>query len=173
MREAVEVYVGLGANLGDPLAQLRAGVEGISRLPGVESVEVSSPYRTAPVGKTDQPSFVNAVARLRFRGAARELLAGLMAVETACGRVRAERWGPRLLDLDLLIFGGQFIDEADLRVPHPEMARRVFVLAPLAELAPRLVIPGLGQTAGQLLGGLEPAELAEQKVEKMERSFWA
>ncbi|WP_222832000.1 2-amino-4-hydroxy-6-hydroxymethyldihydropteridine diphosphokinase [Desulfarculus baarsii] len=170
--KAVEAYVGLGANIGDPLAQLVAGVAAMRELPGVTSLMVSPVYRTAPVGRTDQPPFVNAVARLRYHGSARALLAGLLAVEKACGRVRAERWGPRTLDLDLLLFGDEVIDQPELRVPHPEMTRRVFVLAPLAQLAPELIIPLTGRTASQLLAALDPRELAAQKAEKVEAAGW-
>lgn len=163
----VEVFIGLGSNLGRPLDYLRAGVEGLTALPGFKLLGRSSCYLTAPVGRTDQPAFANAVVHGMYDGTALELLAGLLQVEGAQGRQRLERWGPRTLDLDLLLFGEQTLDLPQLKVPHPEMCRRAFVLVPLAELAPYLVLPVWAKTAGQLLDDLAPEERALQKVEKM------
>ncbi|MCB2226536.1 MAG: 2-amino-4-hydroxy-6-hydroxymethyldihydropteridine diphosphokinase [Desulfarculaceae bacterium] len=168
MAEAHEVFVGLGCNQGDCQGHLRAALEGLAGLPGYTTVGVSSLYLTAPVGKTDQASFFNAVARGSFRGEALELLAGLQAVEQERGRVRRERWGPRTLDLDILLFGGQIISLPELSVPHPRLAERGFVLIPLAELAPELVIPGLRLTAGQLWDRMPAQERAAQEVRRIE-----
>lgn len=164
---AAEVFVGLGSNLGRPLDYLRAGVEGLMALPGLKLLGRSSCYLTAPVGRTDQPAFANAVVRGMYDGTPLELLTGLLAVEAAQGRQRRERWGPRTLDLDLIFFGGLILDLPQLKVPHPETYRRAFVLVPLMELAPELVLPLWGQTAGQLLDALGPEERARQKVERM------
>ncbi|MDX6398424.1 MAG: 2-amino-4-hydroxy-6-hydroxymethyldihydropteridine diphosphokinase [Gaiellaceae bacterium] len=132
-------YVGLGANLGDREATIRAAV---AALPGV--VAVSTLRETAPVGKTDQPRFLNGVAALDTELSPRELLAFLLSVERELGRERRERWGPRTIDLDLLLYGVETLDEPGLTVPHPRLHERRFALEPLAELAPDLVIPGRG-----------------------------
>ena len=133
-------YVGLGANLGDREGTIRAAV---AQLPGVVAV---SPLReTDPVGVTEQPRFLNGVAALETELSPRELLDVLLAVERRLGRERRERWGPRTIDLDLLLYGDEAIDEDGLTVPHPRLHERRFVLEALAELAPTLVIPGLGR----------------------------
>lgn len=160
-----EVFIGLGCNLGDCQGHLRAALEGLASLPGYTPRETSSLYLTAPVGKTDQDRFYNAVTRGMYVGPALELLAGLQTLEQARGRQRLERWGPRTLDLDLLLFGDDIIDLPELRVPHPRLAERGFVLIPLAELAPDKIIPGLGRTAGELWESMPPAEKAAQEVE--------
>jgi 2-amino-4-hydroxy-6-hydroxymethyldihydropteridine diphosphokinase len=132
-------YVGLGANLGDREGTIRAAV---AQLPGV--VAVSHLRETDPVGLTDQPRFLNGVAELETELAPRELLDVLLAVERRLGRERRERWGPRTIDLDLLLYGDEVIDEDGLTVPHPRLHERPFVLEPLADLAPKLVVPGRG-----------------------------
>ena len=133
-------YVGLGANLGDREGTIRAAV---AQLPDVVAV---SPLReTDPVGITDQPRFLNGVAALETELGPRELLDVLLAVERRLGRERRERWGPRTIDLDLLLYGDEVIDEDGLAVPHPHLHERRFVLEPLADLAPKLVVPGLGR----------------------------
>jgi 2-amino-4-hydroxy-6-hydroxymethyldihydropteridine diphosphokinase len=132
-------YIGLGANLGDREETIRAAV---AELPDVVAV---SPLReTDPVGVTDQPRFLNGVAALETELAPRELLDVLLAVERRLGRERRERWGPRTIDLDLLLYGDEVIDEDGLKIPHPRLHERRFVLEPLADLAPQLVVPGLG-----------------------------
>jgi 2-amino-4-hydroxy-6-hydroxymethyldihydropteridine diphosphokinase len=170
LREGCEVYLGLGSNLGRPKENLLAGLAALEKGGFFTRLALSSCYETAPVGKTDQPPFVNAVAHGIYRGTARELLAELLAVETALGRERRERWGPRTLDLDLLLFGREIIAEPGLEVPHPRLHTRAFVLVPLMELAPGLLLPGLEKTAGELLASMTPAERAAQKVE---RTPWA
>ena len=166
---AVEVFIGLGSNLGRPRDNLLYGLRGLENLERYEPLGVSSPYLTAPVGPQDQPPFWNAVARGRWQGRAGELLADLQAIERACGRRREEerRWGPRVLDLDLLVFGPRLIRRPELVVPHPRLAQRAFVLVPLMELAPELVIPGLEATPAQLYRALPPRERAAQGVEQM------
>jgi 2-amino-4-hydroxy-6-hydroxymethyldihydropteridine diphosphokinase len=133
-------YVGLGANLGDREATIRAAV---AELPGV--VAVSSLRETDPVGITEQARFLNGVAALETELTPRELLDVLLAVERRLGRERRQRWGPRTIDLDLLLYGNEVIDDDGLTVPHPRLQERRFVLEPLADLAPRLVVPGLGR----------------------------
>lgn len=142
----VSAYVGLGANLGDPLGALRAAARALSGLPGVASARASSLYRTSPV-EAAGPDFFNAVLRLECRHTSRELFEQLRAIERDHGRERPYRNAPRTLDLDLLLWGEQRIDEADLTVPHPRMHLRAFVLAPLTELDPAADIPGRGPAA--------------------------
>jgi 2-amino-4-hydroxy-6-hydroxymethyldihydropteridine diphosphokinase len=156
-RAPVIAYVGLGANLGDPERQLREALERLNAADEVEVTRVSTFYRNPPLGPENQPWYVNAAARVRTRLGPEELLRRLQQVETAMGRVRGERWGPRLIDLDLLLYNGEVIFTPDLVVPHPEMHRRAFVLAPLAEIAPQAWHPVLHQSAGDLWAELDPA----------------
>jgi 2-amino-4-hydroxy-6-hydroxymethyldihydropteridine diphosphokinase len=136
------VHIGLGGNLGDPIATLREALARIAQLPGVELDGVSSAYESAPVGLEDQPPFVNAAARVLTDVPLRELLDGLLAVERHLGRVRSVRYGPRTCDLDVLLAGDEVVDEPGLAVPHPRLAERRFALEPLLELDPGLRLPG-------------------------------
>ncbi len=138
------VFVGLGSNLGDRAAYLAAGLAALAAAAGVRLVAVSSAYASAPVGRADQPEFLNAVALLRTELEPRALLGLLQAIERAHDRRRDCRWGPRTLDLDLLLAGQQRRREPDLEVPHPRLLERAFVLVPLLELAPDLCHPGTG-----------------------------
>jgi 2-amino-4-hydroxy-6-hydroxymethyldihydropteridine diphosphokinase len=133
-------YVGVGANLGDREATIRTA---LAALPGV--IAVSALRETEPVGVVDQPPFLNGAAALETQLSARELLDLLLAVERELGRERGERWGPRTIDLDLLLFGGETIDEPGLTVPHPRLHERRFALEPLVDLDPELAIPGRGR----------------------------
>jgi len=142
----VKTFVGLGSNLGEREAMIRLALDALAGLPETTLVRASSLYDTEPVGEVDQPNFLNAVAQLDTELTARQLLWNLLLIEKRLGRVRTQRWGPRLIDLDLLLYGAQVIEESDLRVPHPEIARRSFVLVPLVELDPLLVHPVTGQT---------------------------
>ena len=147
LRQTVVVaYVGLGSNLAGPEAQVRQAMDDLGGLPETALTARSALYRTAPVGPVDQPDFVNAVVRLETRLAPRALLRSLQALELAHGRHRdGTRWGPRTLDLDILLYGDEQVREPGLRIPHPEMARRAFVLVPLADVAPSgLSIPACG-----------------------------
>jgi 2-amino-4-hydroxy-6-hydroxymethyldihydropteridine diphosphokinase len=137
-------YVGLGANLGDRRRALRRALELLAADPDVEVVAVSAFRETEPVGLVDQPRFLNAAAALETPLAPRELLDRLLGVERELGRARGERWGPRTIDLDLLVHGDEVVDEPGLSVPHPRVHERRFALEPLAELAPDLVVPGHG-----------------------------
>lgn len=133
------VYLGLGSNLAEPLAQLRAALAALAALPRSALIAVSSFYASDPLGPADQPRYVNAVAALDTALAPLELLDALQAIELQQGRERkAERWGPRTLDLDILLFGERLLDEPRLRVPHYHLHARPFVLYPLAEIAPNL-----------------------------------
>jgi 2-amino-4-hydroxy-6-hydroxymethyldihydropteridine diphosphokinase len=147
-------YLGLGANLGDREQTLRRAVELLGEVPGVEVVTVSELRETDPVGVVDQPRFLNGVAETETDLTPRELLETLLRVERDLGRLRGGvRWGPRTVDLDLLVFGDEEVDEPGLHVPHPRLHERRFVLEPLAELDPHLVIPGRG-TVSDLLAQL-------------------
>lgn len=132
-------YLGLGANLGDRLDALRRAVGGIRAAEGVEALRCSAVYETAPVGGPPQPDYLNAVVAFETTRSARSLLELARALEAEAGRVRAERWGPRALDVDVLLVGDEQLREPDLEVPHPRMWERAFVLAPLADVAPELV----------------------------------
>jgi 2-amino-4-hydroxy-6-hydroxymethyldihydropteridine diphosphokinase len=143
-------YVALGANLGDPAATVKAAFAALANLPESRILHCSSLYRTAPVGLAEQPDFVNAVAELETELAPEALLDALLEVEQRFGRVRSERNGPRTLDLDLLLYNDQFVDLPRLTLPHPRLHLRAFVLQPLAEIAPNLVIPGRGTVAAWL-----------------------
>jgi 2-amino-4-hydroxy-6-hydroxymethyldihydropteridine diphosphokinase len=141
-------YVGLGTNLGDREGMLRAALGQLANEVGVEIVAVSSFLDTDPVGITDQPRFLNAAAALETELPPCELLARLLAIENRLGRTReGPRFGPRTIDLDLLLYGDETIDEPGLTVPHPRLHERLFALEPLMELDPALVVPGLGPLA--------------------------
>ena len=147
------VYVGLGSNLGDREATIRAALERLGAGDGIDVVRVSSLRETEPVGYENQPRFLNGVAELRTELAPRVLLDRMLAVERDLGRVReGPRDGPRTIDLDLLVYGDLVVDEPGLEVPHPRMAERGFVLEPLAELAPDLLVPGRGRVRDLLPG---------------------
>ena len=135
-------YVALGANLGDPVASVRTAISLLGELPASRLLRVSSLYRTAPVGLAHQPDFINAVAALDTALAARPLLEALFALEERFGRRRSVANAPRTLDLDLLLHGATRLATPTLTLPHPRMHQRAFVLAPLAEIAADLVIPG-------------------------------
>jgi 2-amino-4-hydroxy-6-hydroxymethyldihydropteridine diphosphokinase len=143
-------YVGLGANLGPREETIRRALDLLQRASGVDVVAVSELRETDPVGVADQPRFLNGVAALETSLIARELLDLLLDVERELGRVRDERWGPRVIDLDLLLYGDETLDEPGLRVPHPRLHERRFALEPLAELAPELAIPGRGRVSALL-----------------------
>lgn len=146
-------YVGLGANLGDRERTLRAAVDALAAEAGIEVVSVSTLRETEPLGVGEQPRFLNGAVELETTLTARELLDRLLAVEQRFGRVRIPgEHGPRTLDLDLLLYGDETIDEPGLTVPHPRLHERRFALDPLAELAPGLVVPGRGDMESLLRG---------------------
>ena len=146
-------YVALGANLGDRERTLREAVDALAAEEGIEVVAVSTLRETEPVGVGEQPRFLNGAAELETTLTSRELLARLLAVEQRFGRIRSPgEHGPRTLDLDLLLYGDEVIDEPGLAVPHPRLHERSFVLEPLAELAPGLVVPGRGDVESLLRG---------------------
>ncbi len=143
-------FIGLGSNLGDPEGRVRQGIAALAELPQARLAAASSLYRSAAVGHADQPDFVNAVAQLSTGLAPQALLAALLAIEKRFGRERSFPNAPRTLDLDLLLYDAKCIAEPGLAVPHPRMHQRAFVLAPLVEIAPACVIPGIGPAADWL-----------------------
>jgi 2-amino-4-hydroxy-6-hydroxymethyldihydropteridine diphosphokinase len=149
----VRAYVGLGANLGDREAMLRSALEQLAAEPGIDVAAVSEFRDTDPVGITDQPRFLNAAAAVETDLTARELLDRLLGIERRLGRTReGPRFGPRTIDLDLLLFGDEQIDEPGLEVPHPRLHERPFALEPLVDLDPDLVLPGRGPLADVVAG---------------------
>ena len=143
-------YVGLGANLGSREETLRRAVELVGEADGVEVVALSQLRETEPVGVVDQPPFLNGAVAVETTLEPRELLDLLLGIERSLGRVREERWGPRTVDLDLLVYGDDVVDEPGLRVPHPHLHERRFALEPLVELAPELDVPGRGPVSALL-----------------------
>lgn len=148
-------YLGLGSNLGDRRACLAAAARQLAAAPAVRGLRLSPIYETDPVGLEDQPPFLNAVAALETTLWPRELLELAARIEERLGRVRSVRWGPRTIDVDILLVGDLRVTEADLTVPHPRMLERAFVLRPLADLAPDLVLPGRTFTVREALGLLD------------------
>jgi 2-amino-4-hydroxy-6-hydroxymethyldihydropteridine diphosphokinase len=154
-------FIALGANLGDPVATVEAAILALRKMRETEFIAASSLYRTAPVGLKHQPDFINAVVELVAVSSAPTLLEFLFEIEAQFGRQRSVRNAPRTLDLDLLLYGDLLSDDPQLTLPHPRMHQRAFVLAPLAEIAPQLRIPGHG-SVGELL-----LRCADQQIEKM------
>jgi 2-amino-4-hydroxy-6-hydroxymethyldihydropteridine diphosphokinase len=141
----VPAYIGLGANLDDPLQQLRTALVSLAQVPDTRLVMVSPAYRSSPMGPQDQPEYINAVAGMLTSLEPGVLLDALQAIERGMGRVRGgERWGPRIIDLDLLVYGDTVVQNERLVLPHPGIHERGFVLYPLADIAPTLKVPGRG-----------------------------
>jgi 2-amino-4-hydroxy-6-hydroxymethyldihydropteridine diphosphokinase len=148
-------YVGLGSNLGDRRGLIREALKRLGRIDGVRVLKRSRIIETDPVGRTEQPRFLNAVAELETNLAPEPLLRRLRDVERALGRVRKQRWAPRTIDLDLLLWDDRSMATPRLTLPHPRLAERRFVLAPLAELCPGRRVPGTGRTVRGLLRDVE------------------
>lgn len=158
---ATDAFVGLGSNMADPSAQLAGAVARLAALPKTELVAQSAFYSSRPVGPQDQPDFVNGAAWLRTELTPLELLDQLQAIEQAHGRKRIQHWGPRTLDLDLLLYGNEAITSERLTVPHAELANRDFVLQPLLDLDPERVLPD-----GRSLAGLRQ-QCPDNKLQKL------
>ncbi|MES2682684.1 MAG: 2-amino-4-hydroxy-6-hydroxymethyldihydropteridine diphosphokinase [Pseudomonadota bacterium] len=152
--------MGLGANLGEPAAQLRAALLALAALPQTQVKKVSTFYRSSAIGPAGQPDYCNAVAQLDTALAPQDLLDAMQGIEDAAGRVRGTRWGARVLDLDLLLYGQVMCSTERLTLPHPELAFRDFVLWPLTEIAPEVQVPLLGR-ARDLLAQLPTPALSE------------
>lgn len=158
-RATVTAYVGLGSNQDRPVQQVRTAIGELAALPETRVQAASRLYRSAPLGPANQPDYINAAVALDTGLAPDALLAEMRSLESRHGRVRAAvRWGPRSLDLDLLLYGDATINTADLQVPHPGVSERLFVLYPLADIAPDLEVPGHGSVA-TLLANCAPARI--------------
>ncbi len=154
MSPEARAFVSLGANCDEPARRIKEAVGRLKEIEGIRFLGASSFYLTEPVGPIDQPPFVNAVAEWSTRLPPADFLVSILGVEKAMGRKRSLRWGPRLIDIDLLLYADRIIEVPDFRVPHPRMHERRFVLEPLAELAPEAVHPAAGKTAAELLAAL-------------------
>jgi 2-amino-4-hydroxy-6-hydroxymethyldihydropteridine diphosphokinase len=159
--DEIVACIGIGSNLDDPERRVRAAIESLDRIERSHKRRVSRLFRTAPWGRIDQPAFVNAAIELATALAPRELLDALLAIERAEGRRRdGDRWGPRVIDLDILLYGDRRIDEPGLAIPHPRLRERAFALLPLADLDAELVVPGAGRVRDLLArvdaSGCEP-----------------
>jgi len=159
-------FIGLGANRGRPAAQCREATERVHAADGVQILQRSSLYRTEPVGNREQDWFVNAVIEIRTVLQAGELLQALLAIEREMGRQRDALWGPRIIDLDLLLYGQEVINGPDMVIPHPALHKRRFVLVPLHEIAPYVIHPAFGVSVRGLMDRLED----DHKVELMKGS---
>lgn len=155
-------WIGLGSNLDAPREHIARALDELDQLPLTRRRQASPLYASRPVGPADQPDFINAVAQLETSLSPHALLDQLQALEQRHGRVRARHWGPRTLDLDLLLFDKQYLATPRLTLPHPEMNRRAFVLVPLADVAPALVLPD-GQDINELIAAL-PDEIPPRKI---------
>jgi 2-amino-4-hydroxy-6-hydroxymethyldihydropteridine diphosphokinase len=145
------VYIGVGSNLGDRTGNLDGAVERLGRVEGVRVAQRSSNYLTRPVGPEEQPDYFNCAVEIETSLAPEELLAALKGIEKEMGREPGPRWGARVIDLDILLYDREIVEREDLKIPHPEMHRRVFVLEPLSEIAPDAVHPVLGATVKKLM----------------------
>ena len=162
---AVIAYLGLGSNLGDRLANIQEAVDRLAKVHGVSLQKVSPVYETLPAGGPEQPDYLNAATEIVTSLDAVCLLDACLAIEDVMGRVRGERWGPRNIDIDILLYGGERIVTDRITVPHPRMHERVFVLQPLADIAPDAVHPPTGLSVGELLGRVNVSGI--RKMEKM------
>ena len=159
-----QAFIALGSNLENPAFQVQQAFDELKQLPGTQLIRRSSLYRSAPVGKLDQPDFVNAVALIETHLAPHDLLKALLAIEQRHGRVRESLNAPRTLDLDILLYDALHFQDADLTIPHPRMSQRAFVLMPLMEIAPDCHIPGHGHIAPLL------AACRDQQLEQIKES---
>ena len=161
-RLPVIAYLGVGSNLGDPVRNCRDALRELSSLKNIQVLRRSSLYRTEPVGDTRRDWFVNGVLEIRTTFTAQQLLKAAQWAEQALGRVRAEKWGPRAIDVDILLFGQEIVNTDALVVPHPEMHRRRFVLEPMNEIAPYVIHPLYGVSMKGLLDRLEDEHAVER-----------
>ena len=156
-------FIGLGSNMGKPLDRCREGIEYLQAVPGTQVLRCSSFYQTEPVGFADQEWFINAVVEIRTTLSARELIHELQSIENRMGRQKPVKWGPRIIDLDILLYGQEVIQTENLVVPHPELHKRRFVVEPLNEIAPYVIHPAFGVS----VAGLRERLTDKNKVEKI------
>ena len=147
-------YIGIGSNMGEPLNNCRKAVDIIDHIDGCRVAEISRFYRTEPVGATSQNWYVNGAIQIETTLGPHELLRSLLSIESRMGRVRRQKWEARVIDLDILLYENEVIEEGDLKVPHPLMHQRRFVLMPMVDLNPRLIHPVLGMEMAGLLDDL-------------------
>lgn len=164
-----QVFLSLGTNMGDREAYLKAALEALSDLPQSQLVAVSAIYETAAWGLTDQADFLNLVCQLETDLSAETLLLACQQIEADLDRVRLVRWGPRTIDIDILLYGEAYLQTEQLTVPHPYLTQRAFVLVPLAELAKDLVIPGTGSSVAQFLQLLDSSDV---RFYQAAEAFW-
>lgn len=167
MSRKITTYLGLGANLGDRLQQLRQAIDMLNHTKGISVSRLSSVYETTPVGYVEQPIFYNMVIEIQTTLTPTNLMYVCLQVEKKLKRVREIRWGPRTIDIDILLYGDRVIRQPELVIPHPRMAERAFVLVPLQELAGDLPIPGTGRTVGECIRGLQ----GEQGIRKLKENL--
>ncbi|HXI10242.1 MAG TPA: 2-amino-4-hydroxy-6-hydroxymethyldihydropteridine diphosphokinase [Thermodesulfobacteriota bacterium] len=154
----MRVFISMGSNLGDRVANCREAVRRLAGYDGVRVVKTSSLYETEPWGVTDQGPFINAVVEIDTGLAPEPLFELLKSIEAEMGRTKGRRWGPRLIDLDLIFYGDRVVDTERLKVPHPSVEERAFVLVPLSELAPGFTHPASGRPVSEILSGLPESE---------------
>ncbi len=159
-------YIGLGSNMGDKVGNINKAIAALGKISGNKVLAVSSFYKTEPVGDIEQDWFINAAVKIESGLTPGELLDILLKIEKELGRVRDARWGPRVIDLDILLYDDLVMDEEGLVIPHPYLQERRFVLAPLAEIAPGLIHPRLKKSMSELLRGLHDSK----KIEKVRRT---
>lgn len=167
MSRKVTAYLGLGANLGDRLAQLQQAIELIHHTCGICVTRISSIYETTPVGYLEQPPFYNLVIQIQTTQPPADLLTTILQIEKKLHRVRQIRWGPRTIDIDILLYENRVIQQEELQVPHPRIPERAFVLIPLRELMGNQTLPGWGQTIDQFIEKLPP----DQEIRKLNVDF--
>jgi 2-amino-4-hydroxy-6-hydroxymethyldihydropteridine diphosphokinase len=155
---AKTAYIGIGSNMGDPLNNCHKAIDLINHLDGCRVAEISRFFHTEPVGATSQDWYVNGVIRIETTLGLHELMRSLLSIESGMGRVRRQKWESRIIDLDILLYGNEAIEESDLRVPHPLMHQRRFVIMPMAELNPGLIHPVLGKSMAELMDNLMSVE---------------
>ncbi|MGB2691444.1 MAG: 2-amino-4-hydroxy-6-hydroxymethyldihydropteridine diphosphokinase [Thermodesulfobacteriota bacterium] len=159
------VFISIGSNLGDKIGNCRVAVEELAKFSKVN--KLSSLYETEPVGKEDQPNFINTAVEIETNLSAQELLIYLKSIEEKMGRVRTEKWGPRTIDLDIIFYGELVIKNDDLAIPHPRAHLRRFVLEPICEIAPNYIHPVLNKTVGVLIKECED----NKQVIKLDEKF--
>ncbi len=166
-KQTSSVYLGLGTNLGDRESNLRQAIQRLEQINGIDLQEISDLYETSPVGYLNQPPFYNMVVRIITTLSPRSLLEQVLEVEKELKRVRTVRFGPRNIDIDILLYEERLVDEVDLKIPHPRMVERGFVLIPLLEIAGDLWIPGTNKTITEWLKQLPPT----QKIKRLNKKF--